>query len=265
MTIYRSKEEYAQRYAKAGMYVLPVANKHPIIKFADQPALTESQIHDIWEQHPNADIAVRTVDFFVVDIDKHQDNNGFKSLKEFNHNEYFSTTLTQKTAHGGAQMFYMKPKGIEVEQNIGWLKGVDVKAHINNYVVIAPSDGYQFVNHHKIVEASKELLKAIKPINSQYDIPESVRNKYHITEKSKTAELFERIAFGLGGSGMRNNNLTELIGGLLFRGVDPDAVLQLCRLTNQNSPQPLEESEFNKTYTSMLKKEMRRRNDTGTT
>ncbi|WP_080485341.1 primase C-terminal domain-containing protein [Oenococcus oeni] len=51
----------------------------------------------------------------------------------------------------------------------------------------------------------------------------------------------------------------------MFRGVDPDAVLQLCRLTNQNSPQPLEESEFNKTYTSMLKKEMRRRNDTGTT
>ncbi|WP_414691962.1 hypothetical protein [Oenococcus oeni] len=34
-------------------------------------------------------------------------------------------------------------------------------------------------------------------------------------------------------------------------------------MTNQNSPQPLEESEFNKTYTSMLKKEMRRRNDTG--
>ncbi|WP_080487723.1 transcription antitermination factor NusB [Oenococcus oeni] len=59
MTIYRSKEEYAQRYAKAGMYVLPVANKHPIIKFADQPALTESQIHDIWEQHPNADIAMQ--------------------------------------------------------------------------------------------------------------------------------------------------------------------------------------------------------------
>ncbi len=255
-------EEYAQAYAKHGMYVLPVVNKHPIIKFADQLALSPEQIHDVWSANPQANIAVRTVQFFVVDIDKHADNNGFESLKDFNHPDYFPDTLTQKTRHGGAQLFYMKPKGVEVEQNIGWLKGVDIKAHVNNYVVIAPSPGYSFVNHNKIVEAPSQLIKAIQPVSSQYDLPKSIIDKYHIGQKSKTAELFERIAFGLGDSGKRNNNLTELIGGLLFRNVDPDAVLALCRLTNDNSPQPLSETEFNRTYESMIKKEMRRRNVT---
>ncbi|MFT8916530.1 MAG: bifunctional DNA primase/polymerase [Oenococcus sp.] len=255
-------EDYAQSYARHGMYVIPVIDKRPIIKFADQPALSSDEIHIIWSNNPEANIAVRTVQFFVVDIDKHADNNGFESLKDFNHPDYFPDTLAQITRHGGAQMFYMKPNGVEVEQNIGWLKGVDIKAHINNYVVIAPSSGYSFVNHHKIIQAPDVLLTAIKPVNSQYDIPDSVRQKYHIDQKSKTAELFERIAFGLGGSGMRNNNLTELIGGLLFRNVDPDAVLDLCRISNQNSNEPLSESEFNRTYESMIKKEMRRRNVT---
>ena len=59
----------AIEYANKGFSVLPMDGKQPLIKFANQPPLTVKQIKNYWSKWPEANIALRTVDFFVLDID----------------------------------------------------------------------------------------------------------------------------------------------------------------------------------------------------
>ena len=71
--------------------------------------------------------------------------------------------------------------------------------------------------------------------------------------------MFETIVNGLGDDGTRNNSLTSFVGGLLYRNVPDKVAYQLAQLANKNTPDPLPEQEFNRTFTSMLTKDMRRR------
>ena len=64
----------ALHYASHGFYVLPIKPnaKNPAIKFKDQPALTADQIKSWWTKNPQDNIALRTVDHFVIDVDSVQ-------------------------------------------------------------------------------------------------------------------------------------------------------------------------------------------------
>lgn len=252
---------YAVKYASLGFSVLPMLGKKPLIKFADQPSLTEAEIRKLWQKYPYANIALRTVDFFVVDVDRHPDGaDGFKSIKEFNHPEYFRKTLKQKTAGNGIQLFYLKRQDTSIQQNIGWLPGVDIKAHPNNYVVVAPSINkgkhYKWTNQEPIVTASSELVKAINATKHTDDYQLS---DFTPTKKTATSNLFEEVVNGLGATGGRNNALASFVGGLLFRNVSAKAAYELATMANQNTPDPLPDHEFNRTFESMVKKEMKRR------
>lgn len=252
---------YAISYAKHGFSVLPMAGKKPLVKFADQPPLTVDEITKIWHEHPYANIALRTTNFFVVDIDRHENGaDGFKSIQELNQPDYFRKTLAQTTAGGGQQLFYMKRDDLSVQQNIGWLPGVDIKAHINNYVVVAPSVNhgkkYEWLNREPIVQASPELIHAINKRKPNNYSPAEFKAS---GERSATSELFEKIVNGLGETGGRNNALASFVGGLLFRGVNAKETYELALTANQNTNNPLSDSEVNRTFESMLKKELRRR------
>ncbi|MBT9670435.1 DNA primase [Secundilactobacillus kimchicus] len=254
---------YAVQYAKNGFSVLPMVGKRPLIKFADQPPLTADEIRKLWQQHPTANIALRTTNFFVVDIDRNHGVgvDGFQSLKDFNHPDYFRKTLAQETAGGGKQMFYLKRKDLEVNQNIGWLPGVDIKAHVNNYVVVAPSHNhgrhYQWLNRYPIATAKRELVQAINATNA--DSYSGTEASEFTGNKTATTKLFEQIINGLGFTGGRNNALASFVGGLLYRNVDPEIAYQLAMVANHNTEESLEPSEFDKTFESMMKKELRRR------
>ncbi len=90
---------YALAYAKKGMSVLPMHNKQPLIKFADKPPLTQEEIKRIWSRYPDAQLALRTINFFVIDIDEHEGGaDGFKSINEFSHKNLLILTLSQKNS-----------------------------------------------------------------------------------------------------------------------------------------------------------------------
>lgn len=254
---------YAVSYAEHGFSVIPIGQgKRPLVKFANKPPLTPDEIRKIWKENPLANIALKTDKFFVIDVDRHNGVDGMKAIKALSHDEWFKNTLTERTAHNGFHFFFQKPKGIEIAQNIGILEGVDLKAHENNYVVVAPSKlgdkSYQWLNHAPIKPAPEGLIKLIqekaketKPINFNSD--------YKPTGRTQTTELFEKIANGLGKTGGRNNALASFVGGLLFRGVDPEIAGKLALIANQNTEDSLSFSEVERTVNSMIEKEMRRR------
>ena len=255
---------YAVAYAHKGLSVLPMLNKKPLIKFADKPALTEPEIRELWKKYPFAQIAIRTTDFFVIDIDTvdAHGHDGFKSIDEYEHKDLLIPTLEQRTASGGRQLIYFKRNDIEVSQNIGWLPGVDVKAHVNNYIVIAPSTHkgkqYEWLNHNPIVTPSRELIELI---NCKSAGKQRYNGQTYSTDKTATSELFEEIVNGLGETGGRNNALASFIGGLLYRNVEVETAHQLALLANDNTEKSLSPNEFERTFESMVKKEIRRRED----
>lgn len=136
-----SMKEYAIQYQELGFSVIPIhpEKKRPLIDFADKPALTKEEVKAVWGRYPDANIALKTTDFFVLDIDCHGKADGFESLKRWKDLNLIQPTVQAKTASGGRHLFYKKREDCPISQMIGFLPGVDIKAHENNYVLVAPS------------------------------------------------------------------------------------------------------------------------------
>ena len=256
---------FAVNYAEHGFSVIPIgSNKQPLIKFANRPALTPEEIRKIWKKYPLANIALKTENFFVIDVDRHE-GDGMESIKKLGHNEWFMNTLTERTAHNGFHFFFRKPAGETITQNIGFLPNVDLKAHKNNYVVVAPSrlgdKKYQWLNHKPIQPAPKGLLELIEEKQkSSKPYGTGKIASYAVAGKTQTSELFETIINGFGETGGRNNACASFIGGLLYRNVNPTIAMKLAKLANANTPDSLSDAEVERTANSMIEKEIRRRN-----
>lgn len=255
---------YAISYAQKGFSVIPIGpSKKPLIKFAEQPALGPEELEKIWAKYPYANIALKTDKFFVIDVDRHGEVDGMESIKNLNHDEWFKNTLTEKTAHNGYHFFFQKPTDFTVAQNIGFLPGVDLKAHENNYVVVAPSQigdkKYKWLNCEIIRPAPAGLLVLIK--EKQTKIPNTIAAEimFDMRKRTKTTGLFETIVNGLGDEGGRNDNLSSFMGGLLFRNVDPYVAAQLAVIANEHTKDPLPLKEVERTVNSMIEKEARKR------
>lgn len=259
----KSLVNFAVQYAERGFTVIPTIDKRPLIKFADQPAMTGDEIREFWKTHPYANIALKTEKFFVIDVDRHPGgDDGTASIKELKHPEWFNT-LCQKTAHDGFQFFFTKPKE-RITQNIGFLPGVDIKAHPNNYVVVAPSTiddkPYRWLNHKAMIQPAEELIQLIEE-KGKSTISNKKIESFHPKGHTQTSALFEQIVHGLGPTGGRNDALAAFAGGLLFRNVDPECVLELARIANQCTEYSLSDNEVVTTVNSMIKKEIRRRGE----
>lgn len=255
---------YALNYASHGFSVIPIGtDKRPLIKFADKPPLTGDEIKRIWQKYPTANIALKTDKFFVIDVDRHEDD-GMESIKALNHNEWFKDTLTERTAHNGFHFFFTKPSTVKIQQNIEFLPSVDLKAHENNYVVVAPSmlgeKSYKWLNSEPMKEPPQGLIDLILEKQKEFKPIEQLEG-YKPTGKTQTTELFEKIINGLGPTGGRNNALASFIGGLLFRNVDPEVAAKLAVIANDNTEDSLPLNEVERTVNSMIKKEIRRRED----
>ena len=224
------------------------------------------EIQNIWGRphlalgNPDANIALRTTDFFVIDIDVSESEDGFQSLEDWELSKYIPKTLTAKTPSGGRHIFLKKPKGVNISQDIRVKPGIDIKANNNNYILVAPSNSskgrYSWnKDTDTIAEAPKEIIDILK--SEQKHEPLVFSTNYQRNEfSSKTAKLFEQIVFGLGDKGGRNNALASFIGGLLTRKVDIDAVYLLAKIANHYTPESLPQSELDRTFESIVRKEL---------
>lgn len=257
--------DYALHYQKLGYSVIPIdkKSKRAITKFKDK-TFSENEIRRFWHEQPDANIAWRTTDFFVIDIDVSVTENGYESLKEWELSRYIPKTLTATTPSGGKHIFLKKPKGIELSQDIRVKPGIDIKANENNYVLVSPSNNskgsYKWdKSTEEMAEAPAEIISILQT-SKQLKEPMNFTTDYSRGEfSSKTAKLFEQVVFGLGDKGGRNNALASFIGGLLMRGVDVDATYLLAKIANHYTPDSLPADELDRTFESMVRKEMDRR------
>lgn len=256
---------YALHYQKLGYSVIPIdkKSKRAITKFKDK-TFSENEIRRFWHEQPDANIAWRTTDFFVIDIDVSVTENGYESLKEWELSQYIPKTLTATTPSGGKHIFLKKPKGIELSQDIRVKPGIDIKANKNNYVLVAPSNNskgsYKWdKSTEEMAEAPAEIISILQT-SKQPKEPMNFTTDYSRGEfSSKTAKLFEQVVFGFGDKGGRNNALASFVGGLLMRGVDVDATYLLAKIANHYTPDSLSADELDRTFESMVRKEMDRR------
>lgn len=265
--------DFALMYHDKGLQVLPVniyvdsktgdLIKKPYVKFADKH-FNRDEVVEMWERFPTASIGIRTDKFFIVDIDiNHNPNeNGYETLKNYEKKHLLIPTLEQETASGGKQLIYFKRDDIAITQRIGWLKGIDVKAHPNNFFIAPPSvtpyGQYKWLNPKQpIVTPPRELIAEIMRGNESNDF--NARNYGNNRGKrTPSTELIEMIAEGLGDIGGRNNAVTRLIGYLFYRGVDLECVYNLAMIANRNTLDPLSDKEIENAFRSIYAKEMRK-------
>lgn len=257
--------DYALHYQKLGYSVIPIdkKSKRAITKFKDK-TFSENEIRRFWHEQPDANIAWRTTDFFVIDIDVSVTENGYESLKEWELSQYIPKTLTATTPSGGKHIFLKKPKGIELSQDIRVKPGIDIKANTNNYVLVAPSNNAKGTykwdkSTEQMAEAPAEIISILQTSKQPKETMNFTTDYSQGEFSSKTAKLFEQVVFGLGDKGGRNNALASFVGGLLMRGVDVDAAYLLAKIANHYTPDSLPADEVDRTFESMVRKEMDRR------
>lgn len=268
---------FALGYSRRGYSVIPLIpnTKRPMQAFADKPPLTEEEIKEIWTKTPNANIAIKTVDFFVIDIDLHGESNGFESLKNWKYLKEIPKTSQVVTASGGKHLYFKKRVGDTIPQKIAFLEGVDIKYNVNNYVVAPPSeingnvyywDMDKSLPNLQLAEATKELMDAIREtagIESEDKLKYKGALSHFKADKprvSKVTEAVNECLQGLGGEGERNNKVASYTGKLISMGIEREIVELLVNLMNDKSPKPLANRELNNTIQSMYATDSRYNN-----
>lgn len=271
-TTYSSTKEAAMQYARKGLSVVPLVprGKIPAVAHANKPRWSVDDVESYWDVHPNSNIALKTIQFFCIDVDMHGDENGKASIDALGHPEWFNKTYCEKTPHDGLHYYFAIPDGIIIRQMIGWKKGVDIRAGENGTVTVTPSVGdngkiYQPLNHNPMIKPDPELLKMIlEDENKQYsniimeaDGRYGHSGDYQRGRVTRTAQAITMITRGLGDKGMRHNNLIFFIGIFLWNGVNINDIASLVLAANKNTPDPLPMQEVKATINSIFSRHLR--------
>lgn len=260
--------------AKCGMKIYPLSpgSKVPVQGSHGEHDATDDldTIKRWFNYNPNFNLAInlQVSGLAVVDLDNHSNGvNGIQNYSKYirNHgNGYVDTlkTYTELTPRNGLHIFYKLNHDLG-NKDIQLMPGVEL---LTGKTVIAPSfinefekgykaeyQGFQELSYDKIqplpewiIELAKDSLKQ-RP-NTVFTI------SYDSGKRTKTTLYFEMLVNGLGQKGIRNSNLASLIGGLLYRGVNADAIVELAKLANNNTPEPLSTTELERTIRSIFQR-----------
>jgi len=263
--------DMALKYAEQNIKIFPLTpnTKIPLknTKGSKEATTNKNQITKWWTNTPNANIGLVTSDFFVLDIDIHSnDNNGFKSLETIiNTFEELPKTFSVTTGNDGLHLYFKKPVDVELSQRIGLAKGIDLKAHPNNYVVAPPSrikrddnsiGEYTVKNDEVVANPPQWLIDFINRDEvSSSKMPITIDYSNSKRYKSKTTIFLETLVTGAE-IGTRNDTIAYLTGKALSYGLKPSLTYKLVELANSNFDEPLDKKEMDKTIESIFKKEL---------
>lgn len=260
--------------AKCGMKVYPLTtgSKVPVQgSHGEHDATNDLDTIKKWfNYNPNFNLAInlQASNLAVVDLDNHENaTNGVQNYSKYirNHGSSYVDSLktyTEITPRNGLHIFYKLNQDLG-NKDIQLMPGVEL---LTGKVVIAPSyiseinkwympqyQGYQTLSRENvqplpdwIIELAENSLK--QKSNTVFTI------SYDSGKRTKTTLYFEILVNGLGQKGTRNSNLASLIGGLLYRGVSANAIVELAKLANSNTPEPLSTNELERTIRSIFQR-----------
>ncbi|MBK9294837.1 MAG: bifunctional DNA primase/polymerase [Oligoflexia bacterium] len=177
------KLQNAIKLSEKGFYVFPIKENEkfpPLFKnYAEKATRNKDEIIKNWTEHPNANIGIYAGKFrdsamVVVDVDKKNGKNGYKSLSELKLSGVnFSDTFSQSSPSGGEHLFYISKS--TVRQSVSKLGvGLDIRSE-GGYVLGAGSTindkPYSIKDDLELAEIPDELFKRL------------LRNKPKINQK----------------------------------------------------------------------------------
>lgn len=207
-----------------GFKVFPLRenDKRPLFKGSAQTQGTTdlNQVHDIWTQHPNANIGIATGDgLTVIDVDTIASHgvDGENSMLEYQiTNGFINATLEVTTPTGGKHYYYLTDN--EYSNKASILPGVDVRG-LGGYVVgpgsaingtlyeakqltepqRANSEVIQLLGACKKRETSTDPFEALEKGYSETLIPQGSRTDYlikqcaQLCDGTKTLETMKKM------------------------------------------------------------------------
>lgn len=181
--------------------------KKPSVTFADIEVTDEFIEYHSIIYHQTHVLGVLTRGVWCIDIDVNhvEGKNGFESLKVIPFYDEIVTnaqnTLVQTTPSGGKHMIFKKRDDVEYGQKIDYLPSVDIKAHNNNYFVLANSRTCKGTYKHNgvgITEYNGEFEKRIFSKRGNYR--QQVLEPYSM-KKVLSDHNFDHLGTGKGGLG----------------------------------------------------------------
>lgn len=189
-----------------GIQTIPLdLNKKPLLSFKDTliNQMFIDYYQNIYTQAPGLGALTRGI--WCIDIDLH-DSNGFESLKLLPHYSELVTnaknTLVQTTPSGGQHIIFKKRGGVTYGQKIGYLDGVDIKAHHNNYFVLGGSKSHNGIYTNNGLDPQPyqgKLENRIFSTPGSYE--KQILEKYSVKNTLKNYDFSHLRGTGKGGLG----------------------------------------------------------------
>ena len=95
----------------------------------------------------------------------HGSVNGLENLRNWEHARLIPKTLQATTPSGGRHIYLKKIPEMPISQNIGMIEGVDIKAHVNNYILVPPSSSSKGAYEWDMIHSPKDgsITEAPRP------------------------------------------------------------------------------------------------------
>ena len=235
---------------RSGFSVIPIqpGGKRPLVPWTEYQSRrpTEKEIHQWWQQYPNANIGIVTGKIsriVVIDLDPDDKNNNESWAKIY---EQAPTDLIVKTGRGGYHLYYHYPEDVDhIPNRVGLLPGVDVRADGGN--VIAPPSAHSSGRLYDWVcrgEPGKLPPHLVGLLTSHTLVKRD-------DEESNPKWLSDLLAGAE--KGQRNDACARLCGYLFGKGMPKDVVLTIVRQWNEKNRPPLPDHEVVTTVESVYK------------
>jgi len=218
-------------YASHGWPVFPTKNKRPIYRGIGVYKATtdETTITKWFTEHPDAEISIPTgkaTGLFIVDLDKKNNKDGFKTYKE-KYGE-IPDTKYQTTPHNGVHLLFKIPENLpetvklrcSVEKILG--TGIDTKGEGGQFVA-APSHGYKWcknISQKPILPIPDIIIQKFKEENKPTtNLPVQIKRSNAYADKVITSLLCDMQSATEGARNNVFNNCAFRIGQMTARGI----------------------------------------------
>lgn len=226
--------ELAQAYAKAGLYVFPLAprEKRPMAGsrgFKDATVNPE-QIEAWWSQYPDMNIGIATgtvSGILVVDVDAQ--HGGLATMESIR--DLLPATLTATTGSGGKHIIYMAPKGLLVKSGAGLWQGIDVRCE-GGYIV-APGSFHPNGTQYAWDQGVSKIMPAGLALTTALVDKQSGQRKFTQTISKKIKGSFDINDIPYIAKGGRNDKFASIAGVLLKKNFSEAAAVAICLEINR--------------------------------